>query len=160
MAAVPLLQLPSELLGLVWQQLRVEDGARTANKHQHALRCTCRAMRDASSPFIEHMQLDVKLYSTRDNPGAWDTAIGQLQVQLERFPKAAVLRSLHLCGDVDVGSIHSVAACLALNSGSRLAGLRRLVISGDLVSAPAKSTRYTVAIAASQLLILCNAARY
>ena len=105
-------------------------------------------------------KLDVELFSTSDNPGAWDTAIGQLQVQLERFPKAAVLRSLHLCGDVDVGSMHSVAACLALNSGSWLTGLWRLVLSGDLVSAPAKSTTHTAAIAASQLLILCNAARY
>jgi hypothetical protein len=70
-AAAQLLQLPPELFQHVWgflldQPLDWDPPEAASNKHQHALRCTCRGARQASDELIDETSVDLS-----SNGGGW-----------------------------------------------------------------------------------------
>lgn len=99
-AASHLLQLPPEVLCHIWEGLRGALTLSTSAVHQHALRCTCKAMRDLSTPWIDTLHISV----LRDIPEDEDTEeeqaprpgapVPEAMQLLARFPNAAQMRSL------------------------------------------------------------------
>lgn len=77
-----LLELPTDVLRLVMRALKQPDD--TMQRHQHALRCTCTAVRDASNAWITH----VRICSHGDKPDPDQAALQHLQ-QLSHYPMAA-----------------------------------------------------------------------
>lgn len=119
-----LLQLPAGLLHSVWNLLPRTD-------HQHALRCTCTALRDLSNDWINELDIDMLDVEGEDSAVAWLVAMQKVEPQLSRFPKAAVLQGLRLtCRVLETDRVYDVVAGVVLAAGDRLATLQRLTVFG------------------------------
>lgn len=91
-------QLDPELLCMIWKHLDLE----TFRNPQHALRCTCKALRDVSNAWISSAEISaggrVYLSYHEDDVLPAECALAQLG----RFPKSAVLRSLAWSCEVEM----------------------------------------------------------
>ena len=83
-----ILQLPLDAWGGVWDELHA-DGE-LPNAHQNALRCTCKALRDATSAWIHQLDIEVETRNGHEDR-AWVDSMDQIEEQLSRFHKAAVM---------------------------------------------------------------------
>lgn len=108
-APAALLCLPPELLHTVWCCLGGPYFDSYALADQHALRCSCRALRDASTQWIDSMRVATSCVDQADLPPAAQQAPHRRRApqpveptapatpalkQLSRFPASAVLRKL------------------------------------------------------------------
>lgn len=132
-AAHSMLQLlPVEVLRLVWDALKSTAMLPSdPQPSQHALRCTCRAMRDASTHWIDGMVIETYSHTPQT-----DVAL----VQLERFPLAAHMKCmLWEASDRDLEEDDSGTAAVDvstffLRGAARLAHLVRLMLHVPQVS--------------------------
>lgn len=125
-----ILQLPLDAWEGVWDELRA-DGE-LPNAHQHALRCTCKALRDATNAWIH--QLDIEVITRHGHEDwAWVESMEQIEEQLSRFPKAAVMHGLNLTCTLNEGIMPEIVSGLVMKAGQRLAGLRKLTVCDHMV---------------------------
>ena len=114
-----ILQLPLDALEGVWDELRAYecDEANEAdfdgefpmanrnapNVHQHALRCTCKALRDATSAWIHQLDIEVEMRNGHEDR-AW--------VQTMKQMEAAVMYGLNLTCTLNEGKQQDIVAGL------------------------------------------------
>ena len=151
MAAPGLLALPSEVLRMLWDRLGTQSGLegdeqtqRSRVQHRHALRCTCKQLRDAVTPFITTLGVAFRRGDEGDDSPPWEETLQGALRQLAAFPAAATLRSLRWCY-IEQGSggaaagYHSVSLPLLLPSflldaRARLGSVERATLLGRLAS--------------------------
>ena len=128
---------------MVWQHLQLDTGddfvEASASKDQHALRCTCTALRDATTPFISALSIAVD-YMDEEMPRPWRSTLRCAQRQLAAFPAAARLTSLRW----ELGYLGGGASSVVLPellpeyfgcATGRLANVSSVTLQGELVSA-------------------------
>lgn len=124
----PMMQLTSDLLHIIWRELEHQENS---NADQLAWRCTCRAMRDASTPWITSLQVQLHLdANTSSSASRWDVLGQHFATQLSLFPSAATIRQLVILRDDAAGSgpMHDLVAHVVTDCGMRLAGLQQLIL--------------------------------
>ena len=93
--SLSLLQLPVDVVRLIWRKLRVEPlggHGEPSNHAQHALLCTCRAARALATPWITCMA--VSLGGGQEDPPKTASLLHESAWQLAAFPAAATATSL------------------------------------------------------------------
>lgn len=104
-----LLHLPAELVQMLWNGLR---------EHQPSLRSTCRTLRDATTPLITKLQIDI---SQQRRSRA---ILRQSMKMLAAFPSAATLTTMkyrYMHGPAI--DMHGVLPLFFMRSANRLASL-------------------------------------
>jgi hypothetical protein len=146
-----LLSLPPELLRLVWDALR-PSGARAHD--QHALRCACTQLRDATMPFITALRvhIDSEEMEIVEPQGATEEArmLREARRQLAAFPAAATSTSFSwTCwgensnnGDITPFVCPELLPAFCLGARGRLAAVRTLTLRGNLVCSGTAGVRH------------------
>lgn len=144
-----LLDLPEGVLRLLWRALRPTHGVPT---DQHALRCTCMAMKQTTNGFIRNLRLDIRL-SLHDQGQAEEdqqkmealcvAACGQATQQLARFPSCATAAGFTLCvgcsnhsamQQQDYHVLPSILPAIFDQIRPTLAAVEQATLFGDVVS--------------------------
>lgn len=108
-----LLCLPHGPLQIIWTALRSDQAA------QHALRCSCRALRDFSTPLITVARVEIPEVAG-DGAEVLPTAVDWVISQLAAFPSKATLSTLKLeCAPS--GSVEQVVPSFCFGGSPRLA---------------------------------------
>ena len=125
-----LLGLPPEVLRLIWDQLVPDQGR--APVDQHALRCCCRTLRDASTAWIDSMRIQVQPHATQS------ALITSALAQLSRFPHRAAMHKLawsYVCveGDHDANEqARGLVPAFMLRAHNQLAFLRSFTLKSKV----------------------------
>lgn len=103
----PLMQLPPGAVLRIWEALQHNIGsthdfahqdssALPANASQHLLRCTCRTLRDMTTPWITSLAITVEhgQEAEQHKPDAWAAVVQQACMQVAGFPSSAKLTKL------------------------------------------------------------------
>ena len=130
----PLLNLPPELLRLIWQHLR--PFSHDSNQHQHALRMACKALMHATTALIGSLEIKVQ-----GQPASWEGALQRAESILALFPPACTLGKLRWTYH-DVGAhayewhtVHlpGLLPAFLLASADRLCMVQDVKLSGHAV---------------------------
>ena len=132
--ACPLLQLPPELLRLIWDSL-FEHYTLPGNQHQHALRLTCKAAMHATTALITALDIKIQAVTVQ-------AAEAQGLAQIARCPSGAMLRTLRWSHRDGVAGLHAQPPAILLSAlpsclfqaRSRFTAVQAVDLSGDTVS--------------------------
>lgn len=151
-----LLDLPEGVLRLLWRLLKPQY----ANdiRDQHALRCTCKGLKQTTDGFISSLAVNVcltmpalrlpagSMEQAADNQNKMAalcaSACSQAMQQVARFPSSATARSLRLfCGPDHYASqpfeyhvLPDVLSTMLLQASPKLSAVQRVELSGRVVS--------------------------
>ena len=100
-----LLSLPQCVLHEIWESLKPGpddaptpgNGPQQQNRHQVALRCTCKGMRFATDPWITRMALNFD--SREGQPRDWHALLHEGERRMAAFPRRCVLKQLTISID-------------------------------------------------------------
>ena len=113
--ASDLLRLPNEVLYMIWRKMRHVEFEQPQHAAQHALRCTCTAVRDACSAWISVLDIRVLIPIDIEHVMPAKEALRQLDC----CPKPAQLHTLGFychsfgCVDTEIPSFFKTEAARA-----------------------------------------------